>query len=220
VNGPAAKATADVVASHWIGKLFWQVSGHYDYRLVRDGREWKITAHRFIAKEETGTRDVFAAATEAAKRNPSCYLVRQQTRQTVLDFLTGLEEKNMERVNNIWAEDAVQEMPYAPAGFPKRVVGREALIKQYAAWPQNSGKANFTDEIRFYPTRDPAIVVAEFRGLSEIVPTRRIYDQRYIGIFHVEKGKITLFREHFDPAAITYAFALDEGGSFYERSER
>jgi hypothetical protein len=53
-----------------------------------------------------------------------------------------------------------------------------------------------------------------------MVRSSRKYDQRYLGIFHVEKGKITLFREHFDPAALTYAFALDQGGSFQERSER
>lgn len=135
----------------------------------------------------------------------------------VLDFLTGLEDKDMERVNGVWADDAVQEMPYAPEGFPKRVVGKAALIRQYAAWPANSGKARFTDGIRFHATQDPQVVVAEFHGVSEIVPTGRVYDQRYVGIFHVADGKITLFREHFDPNVFSYAFGLDEGGSFYEK---
>lgn len=108
-------------------------------------------------------------------------------------------------------------MPYAPDGFPKRVAGKEALIKQYAGWPQNAGKANFTNGIRFHATLDPQIVVAEFHGVSEIVPTGRTYDQRYVGIFHVEDGKITLFREHFEPNVFAYAFGLNEGGEFYEK---
>ncbi len=217
VTGETATATADVVASHWIGKQFWQVSGRYDYRLARDGRDWKITAHRLTVTGEEGSRDVFGPATEAARRTPPDYVIRQQTRQAVLDFLTGLEEKEMERVNNIWAEDAVQEMPYVPAGFPNRVVGREALIRQYAAWLQNSGRARFTDGIRFYPTQDPQVVFVEYRGISEIVPTKRTYDQRYGGLFHVENGRITLFREYFDPNVFARAFGLEEGGSFHQR---
>ncbi len=124
----------------------------------------------------------------------------------------------MARVNGVWAEDAVQEMPYVPAGFPSRVIGKEALIRQYAGWPQNAGKARFTDGIRFYPTQDPQIVAVEYRGVSEIVTTGRTYDQRYFGLFHVEGGKITLFREYFDPNVFARAFALDEGGRLHETS--
>lgn len=57
----------------------------------------------------------------------------------------------------------------------------------------------------------------EYRGISEIIPTGRLYDQRYIGLFHVEEGKIALFREYFDPNVFVHAFALREGGNFYER---
>ena len=217
VDGDHANATAHVVADHWLGKMHSQVHGDYTYELARQDCDWRITAHRFTMTGGEENRDILGLATEAAKAHPVAWTQRQQARKVVLDFLTGLEAKDMARVNGVWADDAVQDMPYAPEGFPKRVVGKEALIRQYAAWPQNSGKARFTDEIVFYPTRDPNIVITEFHGLSEIVPTGRIYDQRYIGVFHVEDGKITLFREYFNPAALSYAFALTEGGSFYRK---
>jgi ketosteroid isomerase-like protein len=217
LNGSTATATASVVADHWIGAQHWQVSGRYEYGFVRDGRDWRISAHKLTVTREQGSRDVFAPATAAAKARPSSYLLRQQSRQLVMDFLTGLEHKDMERVNGVWADDAVQEMPYVPAGFPSRVVGKEALIKQYAGWPRNAGKAKFTDGIRFYPTLDPEIVAVEYHGVSEIVPTGRIYDQRYFGLFHVEDGKIQLFREYFDPNVFARAFGLQEGGSFHRR---
>jgi ketosteroid isomerase-like protein len=216
LNGSTAYATASVVADHWIGQEHWQVSGRYDYALARDGRDWRITAHKFTITGETGSRDVFGPAAVAAKVRPNAYIARQQARQVVMDFLTGLEDKDMARVNGIWADDAVQEMPYAPAGFPSRVVGKEALVKQYAGWPQNAGKAKFTHGIRFYPTQNPQIVAVEFHGVSEIIATGRVYDQRYFGLFHVEGGKITLFREYFDPNVFSYAFGLNEGGDFYE----
>lgn len=156
VHGGYARATAHVVADHWLGAMHWQVRGDYAYELARQDRDWRITAHRFTVTGEDGSRDIFGPATEAAKAHPVAWTQRQQARTVVLDFLTGLETKDMARVNGVWAEDAVQDMPYAPDGFPKRVVGKPALIRQYAAWPQNSGKARFTDGIVFYPTRDPA----------------------------------------------------------------
>jgi ketosteroid isomerase-like protein len=215
--GSTATATANVVADHWIGSRHWQVSGRYDYALARDGRDWRITAHRLTVKGEKGSRDVFGPAMEAAKARPNAYVARQQARQAVMNFLTGLEDKDMDRVNGVWADDAVQEMPYVPAGFPSRVVGKEALIKQYASWPQNACKARFTDGIRFYPTQDPQIVAVEYHGVSEILKTGRTYDQRYFGMFHIEGGKITLFREYFDPNVFARAFGLNEGESYYER---
>ena len=217
VDGDHARATAHVVADHWLGTMHWQVRGDYAYELARQDHEWRITAHRFLVTGETGSRDIFGPATEAAKAHPVAWVRRQQARKTVLDFLTGLEVKDMERVNGVWADDAVQDMPYAPSGFPNRVAGKEALIRQYATWPQNSGSARFTDGIVFYPTRDPNMVIVEYRGVVEIVPTKRTYDQRYIGLFHVEGGKITLFREYFNPNVFSYAFAMDEGDSRHDK---
>lgn len=215
IDGDHARATAHVVADHWLGAAHWQVSGDYAYELARHDRDWQIVAHRFTVTGEEGSRDIFGPASEAAKAHPVAWTERQQARKAVLDFLTGLEDKDMARVNGVWAEDGVQEMPYAPKNFPRRVAGKEALIRQYATWPQNSGKARFTDGVVFYPTRDPSIVITEYHGVSEIVPTKRTYDQRYIGVFHVENGKITLFREYFDPNVFSFAFGLEEGGDFY-----
>ena len=135
----------------------------------------------------------------------------ERTKRTVLDFLEGLEKKDMAQVNGVWAEDGVQEMPYTPPGvdFPSRVEGRDALIAQYAGWPDNAGSANFTDELVFHETGDPQVVIAEYRGVTEVVPTGRTYDQRYIGVFRVnESGKIELFREYFDPNVFAEAFGM------------
>ncbi|MEM8696326.1 MAG: nuclear transport factor 2 family protein [Pseudomonadota bacterium] len=215
LSAAEAEATADISATHWIGTDVWQVDGRYDYRLTRDGDDWRIVAMTFTLIGEAGSRAVTARAAEAARADPANYVVRRQTRQAVLDFLTGLEDKDMDRVNALWADDAVQDMPYVPEGFPSRIEGREALIRQYAAWPDTAGDANFTDELVFHPLQDPEWVFAEYRGVSEIVPTGRIYDQRYGGLFHVENGRIKLFREYFDPRVFAHAFGLEEGGDFY-----
>jgi ketosteroid isomerase-like protein len=211
VNGIAASATANVVANHWIDGQHWQVSGRYDYVFEREGDSWVIIALTFTVTDESGSRDVFGPAVQAAARNPASYIQRQRTREAVIEFLSGLEERDMGKVNGVWAEDAVQEMPFATEGTPRRVAGREALIDLYSSWPAVAEDPNFTDHLVIRPLRDPQMVFAEYRGRVDVVSTGREYRQSYGGLFHVNAdGKITLFREYYDPRAFQYAFAIGE----------
>lgn len=210
IDGDQATATADVEAGHWVDGVYWQVDGHYDYQFERQAGSWKITSMTFSLENELGSRDVFGPAIKAATAHPTAYLQRQQTRQTVLDFLIGLEEKDMEKVNGVWADDAVQHMPYVPSGWEHQVVGKDALIAQYAGWPDATGEANFTNELIFYPMADPQTLYVEFKGVVDIIPTGNTYRQSYGSLFHVENGKITLYREFFDPREFERAFGLTD----------
>ena len=188
VTGARAVATADVTADHFVAELHWQVSGDYRYELADAGDGWRITAATFNLRGETGTRDVFGLAAENAAANPPSYITRQQTAEAVRIFLTSLEEKDMEKFASVWAEDDVQDMPYSPTGHPKRVVGKDELVKLYSGWPENSGEADFTSQLVFYPMQDPETIFVEFKGNVEIIPTGRQYRQTYGGLFHVVDG--------------------------------
>ncbi len=209
VKGNKATATADVTANHYLDEMFWQIAGSYKYGLVKEDGQWMIDKMTFIAETEEGSRDIINKAVEQAEKAPSSYIQRQQTKQTVINFLTALEDKDMDKFAELWAEDAVQDMPFSPEGFPKRVEGKNALIQHYAAWPEISGRANFTDNLVFYPMQDATMVFAEWRGDVEIIPTGRQYKQRYGGLFQVVDGKIEQFREYYDPIVFKDAFGLD-----------
>ena len=71
--------------------------------------------------------------------------IRRINEQTVRDFLRLLAEKDMDAWANLWTEDAVQEMPFSPAGFPTKVKGRNALIKHYSGLPKAYGTMSFLD---------------------------------------------------------------------------
>ena len=210
INGNKATATADVTANHYLDEMFWQITGSYEYGLVREDGQWVIDKMTFLAESEQGSRDVIDRAVEQAKVNPSAYIQRQQTKQAVIDFLKSLEDKDMDKLASVWADDAVQHMPFSPNGFPKRLEGKANLIEHYAPWSEISGRANFTDNLVFYPMQDATMVYAEWRGDVEIIPTGRQYKQRYGGLFHVVDGKIELFREYYDPIVFKYAFSLDK----------
>ena len=210
VKGNKATATADVTADHYLNEMFWQIAGSYEYGLVKEDGQWTIDKMTFIAESETGSRDIIDKAVEQASSNPSTYIQHQQTKQAVIDLLTSLEDKDMDKFADLWAEDAVQDMPFSPEGFPKRVEGLANLIEHYAAWPEISGQANFTNQLIFHPMQDATMVFAEWRGNVEIISTKRTYKQRYGGLFHVVNGKIELFREYYDPIIFKDAFGLDE----------
>jgi len=210
VDGRRATATADVVADHYVGGMHWQVTGGYRYELFDAGDRWVIAAMTFELREEQGSRDVFGPAMENASANPPSYVLRQRTIAAVRTFLTALEEKDMEKFASVWADDAVQDMPYSPEGHPKRVAGKDNLLAMYAGWPDNAGTADFTSQLVFYPMQDPETIFAEFKGDVEVIPTGRRYRQTYGGLFHVVDGKIELFREYYDPVPFAWAFGLDE----------
>ncbi|MBX3076404.1 nuclear transport factor 2 family protein [Candidatus Obscuribacterales bacterium] len=204
-------AIADVIADHHIGGQQWQVKGTYDYVIDKvDSERWVVRGMTFHLTGEAGSRDVLSRAMSAASTKPVSYLQRLQTMQVVREFLKSLEDKDMEKFASVWADDAVQEMPYSPQNFPKRIEGKANLVAHYSAWPENSGKASFTKELVFYPTLDPEVVFVEYHGVCEIKTTGRIYDQRYGGLFRAVNGKIKLFREYFDPNVFSHAFSLDE----------
>ena len=209
VKGNKATATADVTANHYLDNMFWQIAGSYEYGLVKEDGQWIIDKMTFIAKSEIGSRDIINKAVEQAAIAPSSYIQRQQTKQAVIDFLTALEDKDMDKFAELWAEDAVQDMPFSPQGFPKRLAGKANLIQHYASWPEISGRANFTDRLIFHPMQDATMVFAEWRGDVEIIPTERQYKQQYGGLFHVVDGKIELFREYYDPIVFQNAFGLN-----------
>ncbi|MGB3533289.1 MAG: nuclear transport factor 2 family protein [Microcoleaceae cyanobacterium] len=210
VEGNTATATADVTADHYLNEMFWQIEGRYEYSLIKQDQQWIIDKMTFIKDMEQGSRDIINKAIQQASINPSTYLQRQQTQQAVVTFLSALEEKDMDKFASVWTEDAVQDMPFSPSGFPKRVEGKTNLIQHYSAWPEISGEANFTDKLVFYPMQDATMVFAEWQGDVEIIPTGRNYNQQYGGLFGVVDGKIELFREYYDPIVFKYAFGLDE----------
>lgn len=130
---------------------------------------------------------------------------RQANEQTIRDFLRLLAEKDMDAWIELWTEDAVQEMPFSPAGFPTKVEGREAIRKHYSNLPQTMGRMAFPNLV-IHPMLDPSWVVAEYRGEIEVLATDHPYNNHYCGLFHFREGRIALFREYYNPTVLSEAF--------------
>lgn len=126
---------------------------------------------------------------------------------TIRAFYAHLEAKDIPAFLDLFAEDAVQDMPYAPPGFPARVEGKTEIAKLFAGFPDATNGVAFPG-LTIYPTDDPDRLIAEVGGEIEFKGADERYRQRYISIFEFEDGKIMLFREYFNPIPFAEAVGL------------
>lgn len=186
-----AFVTANVVADHFVGDLYWQVSGKYQYQLIRKDGTWKITHHTFLLKDEKGTRDVFSAAIERATQSPNTYIERQQSLNTVKRFLLALEEENLLVLDDVWHDDGVQDMPESLGKATTRLIGKDRIVRHYQQWFNRVDTQSMSASLQLYPMKDAQMVFAQWEGRFSGGMT-----MPYSALFHIEGGKITMLREY------------------------
>ena len=127
-------------------------------------------------------------------------------------FLSGLEAMDVDAALSCFADDGVQEMPFAPPGFPDRLDGMAALRRQYGGLPEAYASMAF-DVTGEHAMADPQWVLLEYRGSIEQRDGGR-YDNDYAGLFRVVDDRIVLFREYFNPLVLQAAFGDSIGATF------
>jgi len=105
---------------------------------------------------------------------------------------------DIESWSKLWTDDVVAEFPFAPdSGFPPVVNG-------ISAWREMcSGiKAHLPDyevhDLEAHATEAPDVFFAEWRGVSR----QAGYDQSYIVKIRTKEGRVALYREYFNAAAL------------------
>lgn len=127
--------------------------------------------------------------------------------ERALDQHLHLIASDIERWLDLFADDAVVEFPYAAAlGRPGRFVGKPAIAAYFRTTPATFRGLVFTD-LRKHPGADPQVAVAEVHGAATIAPTGRRYEQDYVMIVHTRDGRISHYREYWDPTRAIAAFA-------------
>ncbi|MBW5480566.1 nuclear transport factor 2 family protein [Streptomyces bambusae] len=116
----------------------------------------------------------------------------------------------------LFAPDAVLEFPYAPAGVPKRVVGRDALVAHMTHFPENFD-VEFVDLV-FHDTVDPSLVIAEFRSKGTAVPTGKPYEQTCISVVRTDdNARITHYLDYWNPLVAIEALTPEDVPSDADR---
>jgi uncharacterized protein len=99
------------------------------------------------------------------------------------------------------AEDAVFEYVISVPGYPRRVVGREAVADLYRGY----GEAivlHGSDELAVHRDREASVVVLEYAVHGQAVRTGRAYDNHFVSVITITDRKITHWRDYLDPVAV------------------
>lgn len=103
-----------------------------------------------------------------------------------------------DRFADLFAPDAVIEVPFAPPGAPSRLEGREA-IREYSRHVMASPLRLEDFEIaEFYQTQDPEVVIVEMRTKGTLTTTGQPFAATSIQILQIREGQIVLFRDFAD----------------------
>lgn len=102
----------------------------------------------------------------------------------------------------LWASDGVLEFPFTPPGRRARYVGHadilaymQATAARMAGRIQIEGLASFT----LRPLRDPGAACLEMAVSGRLVADGAPYRQTYIAIIETQGGKLSLYREYWNP---------------------
>ncbi|MBO0689382.1 MAG: nuclear transport factor 2 family protein [Candidatus Dormibacteraeota bacterium] len=118
-------------------------------------------------------------------------------------LLRGITERSPGELGDLYAEDAVVELPFArPA--PLRIEGRDQLVARF----QGAGEIPLEFEARnvvVHETTDPEVIVAEFDYVGRATTTGRPLHVANVQVLRVRDGRIVATRDFHDHLAIAEA---------------
>ncbi len=195
IGGDRATATLDAIATHYLDNDYWTVFVGYDTEYVKGNDGWKLARIDISLYNQTGNQSLPQAAAENVKNGTIPALKSAQNTAALEQFFTGLEERNLDKVLSSLSKDVIQDMPFAPANFPKSLNGIDAMQAQY------TGVMDYTQayEREYFGTANPNVILAKFKG-TITTGEGKPYNNSYVGIYTISgDGKIEHFVEQFNP---------------------
>jgi uncharacterized protein len=133
----------------------------------------------------------------STSESPSVELARR--------WLTVLAEADFAAWPSLVADDVRMRFPFAPAGIPDSCDVRaacQAAIRTFFA-----GIASFAwQDLQLYPAADRTLVFATARS-QVILRTGKRYQNEYCFMMRFHDGKLSEYREYFNPLPAIEAFA-------------
>jgi uncharacterized protein len=118
---------------------------------------------------------------------------------------------DMDGFADLFAPDAVIELPFSAPGLPARIEGQQAireLSRRVAASPM---RISGVEEIAVHHTGDPEVVVVELVAQVTVQGSDRTFATSSAQVFRIRDGKILLFRDYANPRALSEAVGDEEG---------
>jgi ketosteroid isomerase-like protein len=114
-------------------------------------------------------------------------------------LVAAVREGSIEGVADLLDETVRMELPFAPEGMPPVVVGRPAVLETLRLVPQYFARFRIVPH-ECYECEERQTVILECTGLglfkSAAIPA---YQNRYVMLFTFRDGRVTAWREFFNP---------------------
>ncbi|MFJ4687925.1 nuclear transport factor 2 family protein [Streptomyces sp. NPDC091377] len=118
------------------------------------------------------------------------------------DYVNASDPFNPISVRSLYSEDATQEFPFAPPGFPAVLRGRSRVVRAAEELGRCIDHLELYDG-RVHPTLDPEIFFATYRSRGSVLG--KPYGNRYVAYVRMHEGRIAEFHEYFNPLEIVTA---------------
>lgn len=133
-------------------------------------------------------------------------IIKQRNIQNVKNFLRLLEEKDINKWMELWAEVGINYYPYHSGMFPEKMIGKQEIYNNWKGVPE------MFDSLRFpiheiYADQTGNIITIRFDSHNIMKDQKGRYDNTYVCIFEFnEQGKIKEYYEYFNPiiTGVTY----------------
>jgi ketosteroid isomerase-like protein len=99
-------------------------------------------------------------------------------------------------------EDVIVEFVISVPGYPRRVVGREALAELYRNYGATGIVLHSADELAVHWDRDASVAVLEYAVHGRVTNTDRAYDNHFVSVVTIKDRKVTHWRDYLDPVAV------------------
>jgi ketosteroid isomerase-like protein len=121
-------------------------------------------------------------------------------REVVERFLRASADNAWDDVADLYAPDAVIELPFAPPGVPPRFEGREGHRARFKAVAP-ARRFTKVDPLVLWETSDPEVVIAEYGLHGTMTRSGRPFVFSYLMVIRVRGGLIVHSRDYGDNLA-------------------
>ena len=111
-------------------------------------------------------------------------------------------DRDFESFANLFAEDGVIEMPFAVAGLPDRLDGREAIREFSLKAADHPVEIVDLHVVQLHETVDPEVVILELVTDGRNTATGEPFQATCVQVFRIQNGEIKLFRDYVSSATV------------------
>ncbi|MFC3747034.1 nuclear transport factor 2 family protein [Paenibacillus sp. GCM10012306] len=130
--------------------------------------------------------------------------------EIVVKLFEAENNQDVQAMAALMADDIAYETPFALPGVPNRVEGKEALVQmldQFIGKEQGMYSSWNIFNVKVYPAGEPDLFFAEMDGNGVVAQSGHSYEQSYISLLRITDGRVSLWREYFNPIHLKNALA-------------